>query len=508
MIPEKTLHFQEMPMYKKDRFHQFRFTDFNQPLGMKMNPENRWIKKAELIPWNDIEDRYAQLFPSRTGMPAKPLRMALGSLLIQKQYSYSDRELVEQIKENPYYQFFIGLPGYQQEGPFVPSLLVEFRKRLTDDVLDEINEMIIRFNHPDDPDHPQGSGDAADHEEQKEQVQNKGTLMIDATCAPQYIAFPQDINLLNEGRENLEAMIDTICYEYNEPKPRTYRKNARKDYLALARSKKRSRKKIRKAIKKQLQYIRRDLGYIDQYLEEGKELSPKLSDRLAVIRKVYEQQQYMYENRTHSVPDRIVSISQPYIRPIVRGKAKTPTEFGAKLDLSLDEYGMARIEKQSFDAYNESDVLITAAERYHERTGHYPARILVDKIYRNRKNLAYCKGHGIRLSGPALGRPKKDPSKDRKTEYTDAVDRIEVEREFSLAKRCYGLGLIRTKLDTTTRSSIVLSIIAMNIGRITALSFALFGEIDFSRFKIGKIISEIITRFSKTIITRRTVSFA
>lgn len=483
-----------MPMYKKDRFHQFRFTDFNQPLGMKMNPENRWIKKAELIPWNDIEDRYAQLFPSDTGMPAKPLRMALGSLLIQKQYSYSDRELVEQIIENPYYQYFIGLPGYQQEAPFVPSLLVEFRKRLTEDVLDEINEMIIRFNHPNDPNPPSGSGDPADHKEQEEQRQNKGTLMIDATCAPQYIAFPQDINLLNEGRENLEAIIDTICYEYNEPKPRTYRKNARKDYLALAKSKKRSRKKIRKAIKKQLQYIRRDLGYIDRYLEEGKELSPKMSERLAVIRKVYEQQQYMYENRTHSVPDRIVSISQPYIRPIVRGKAKTPTEFGAKLDLSLDDHGMARIEKQSFDAYNESDVLITAAERYHERTGHYPERILVDKIYRNRKNLAYCKEHGIRLSGPALGRPKKDPSKDRKTEYMDAVDRIEVEREFSLAKRCYGLGLIRTKLDTTTRSSIVLSIIAMNISRITALSFAIFWKIDFSRFTIGKILSKAITR--------------
>ena len=115
MIPEKTLHFEEMPMYKKDRFHQFRFTDFNQPLGMKMNPENRWIKKAELIPWNDIEDRYAQLFPSDTGVPAKPLRMALGSLLIQKQYSYSDRELVEQIIENPYYQYFIGLEAFQHD---------------------------------------------------------------------------------------------------------------------------------------------------------------------------------------------------------------------------------------------------------------------------------------------------------------------------------------------------------------------------------------------------------
>ena len=137
---------------------------------------------------------------------------------------------------------------------------------------------------------------------------------------------------------------------------------------------------------------------------------------------------------------------------------------------------MARIEKQSFDAYNESDVLIGAIERYEQRAGHYPERVLVDKIYRNRKNLEFCKKHGIQISGPPLGRPRKDPTIDKKREYTDAVDRIEVERRFSLAKRCYGLGLIRTKLDTTTRSSIALSIVAMNVDRLTAFSLCEFLE--------------------------------
>lgn len=458
-------------MYKKDRHHQFGLTDFNQPIGLKMNPENRWVKKAELIPWNEIEDRYADLFPSHTGMPAKPLRIALGSLLIQKQYSYSDRELVEQITENPYYQYFIGLHAYQQKAPYAPSLLVEFRKRLTDEILGEINEMIICYNHSDDSD---SYGDSPSDSDGEEPSENTGTLILDATCAPQNIGFPQDVNLLNESREDLEKLIDRVCYEYNEPKPRTYRKNARKDYLRLAKQRRRTCKVIRKAIKKQLQYIRRDLGFINAFLKEGKEISTKAAERLAVIRKVYEQQLYMYENNVHTVPDRIVSISQPYIRPIVRGKAKTPTEFGAKLDLSVDETGMARLEKQSFDAYNESDVLIGAIERYKERTGHYPERALVDKIYRNRKNLTYCKQYGIRLSGPALGRPKKDPFIDRKQEYRDAIDRIEVERDFSLAKRCYGLGLIRTKLDATTRSSIALSIIAMNVERLAAFSFAEF----------------------------------
>ena len=125
-------------------------------------------------------------------------------------------------------------------------------------------------------------------------------------------------------------------------------------------------------------------------------------------------------------------------------------------------------------------------ERYKERTGSYPKRVLADKIYRNRKNLAYCKEHRIRLSGPPLGRPKKNPNVDKKIAYTDAVDRIEVERSFSLAKRCYGLGLIRTKLETTTRSSISLSIIAMNLDRIAAIFFVIF------RYRFSKCYGRIL----------------
>ena len=150
-------------MYKFDRNHQFSFSDFNQLLGMEMSSENRWVKKAALIPWNEIEDRYASLFPSKVGMPAKPLQMALGSLLIQKEYNYSDCELVEQIKENPYYQYFIGLPGYEYKAPFAPSLLVEFRKRLNEEVLAEINEMIAEYNSPDIPsDNDSDNGNSGD----------------------------------------------------------------------------------------------------------------------------------------------------------------------------------------------------------------------------------------------------------------------------------------------------------------------------------------------------------
>ena len=152
-------------------------------------------KKPSVILWEAIEEKYAKLFPSKTGMPVKLLQMALGSLLIQKQLGFSDRELFEEITENPYLQYFIGLPGYQTEPPFVPSLLVEFRKRLSADVLAEINEMIIDFNNPNDPTPPDGGGSSSDDSAPGES-DNAGTVVLDATCVPQNIRYPQDVNLL------------------------------------------------------------------------------------------------------------------------------------------------------------------------------------------------------------------------------------------------------------------------------------------------------------------------
>ena len=172
-------------------------------------------------------------------------------------------------------------------------------------------------------------------------------------------------------------MIDFFCKTYGLAKPRTYRRIARKEYLALAKQKKR----------------------------------------------------------------------------------------GAKYDVSIDEKGHAKLEKITFDPYNESGVLQHAVENYRKRTGHYPARILVDQIYWTRENRAFCKEHGIRMSGPKLGRPDKD-HKTSRDEYQDNTDRIEVERFFSVSKRCYGAGLIMTKLEETTLASIALSVLVANkIGR-------------------------------------------
>ena len=259
---------------------QISLSDFKQPVGMNLKESNRWVKKAQTIPWPEIEKRYAALFTNRKGNVAKPLRLALGACIIQAEYGYSDEEVPLQIQENPYLQYFCGYPGYDDEKlPFDPSLMVYFRKRLTPEVLGEINEMIIRDakargSKKDDDDDDQGG--------------NSGTLIVDATCAPSNIRYPQDVSLLNEARENAEKLIDVLHDPAEGKKPRTYRKRARKDYLKHTKCRKHTATMTRKAIGKQLNYLKRDLGILDRELEQGKVLTPRQTERLSTLRAIYE----------------------------------------------------------------------------------------------------------------------------------------------------------------------------------------------------------------------------
>ena len=444
---------------------QISLSDFKQPVGMNLKENNRWVKKAQTIPWPEIEKRYAALFTNRKGNVAKPLRLALGACIIQAEYGYSDEETALQIQENPYLQYFCGYPGYDDEKlPFDASLMVYFRKRLTPEVLGEINEMIVR-DAKKRQEKKDDSNNSDDSDDRSGGSGNSGTMIVDATCAPSNIRYPQDVSLLNEARENAEKLLDVLHDPADGKKPRTYRKCARKDYLKYTRCRKHTAKVTRKAIGKQLSYLRRDLKAIDGKLSMGKVLTARQTQRLNTIRIIYEQQKYMHNNRTHSVPDRIVSVSQPFIRPIVRGKARKPVEFGAKLDISVVD-GWTRLECYSFDAYNEAGNLKEMAERFREREGHYPARILADKIYRNRDNLSYCKEHGIRLSGPALGRPKKGEVRNKVQDYKDECERVEVERRFSLAKRKCGMGLVTAKLQETAAHVLAMSVLLLNLRKI------------------------------------------
>ena len=445
-----------------------------------LNPNNRWIRMSKLIPWDLVEEKYAKNFKDTPqSRPAKPARMAIGTLIIKEKLGLSDIETVEMITENPYLQFFIGLESFSNEAPMEASVLTLFRRRITPEMLEEINDYIIdrkKKNDDDQEDPPSGTKKSDKGTDNEGKPTNKGTLILDATCAPSDIRFPTDVSLLNQGREYLEGIIDEQHAKglTNGQKPRTYRQVAHKDYMRFVRNRRPSRKLIRKTIRKQLGYIRRNLTAIETCGTES--LSLKSQQRFAVVRKLYEQQKQMYDTKTHQVDDRIVSLSQPWVRPIVRGKATAQVEFGAKIAVSVLN-GYLRIEHLSWDAYNEAKTLEDTVERYKAQTGCYPQRVLADKIYRNRDNLQYCKKWNIHMSGPKLGRPPKDKAlytQQCQDERREAGERNEVEGKFGTGKRCYGLDRVTARLQNTSETQIHMIVLTMNLWKKMKSLFAHF----------------------------------
>jgi hypothetical protein len=416
----------------------------------------------------------------------------------------SDIETVEQIRENPYLQYFIGLWEYSDKAPFEASMMVHFRKRLGMEMINRVNEHIIcsvtvenTSTQPSEdilsPENAyetsQPDSDDKDDSDEPPSSPNAGALIVDATCAPADIRYPTDLGLLNEARGVSEEIIDVLYEQVRDQgasKPRTYRRKARRQYLTVAKQRKPKAKVLRKAMGQQLGYLRRNLNHIDALLAAGASLS-LLSARqyrlLLVVSEVVRQQQLMYDNRIHRVEDRIVSLTQPHIRPIVRGKAGTRVEFGAKLAVSVQD-GWVSLDVVSWDAFNEAEHLSEQIEAFKERHGHYPASVHADQIYRTRANRAYCRERGIRLSGPPLGRPATDTgAAQRQQTLDDAKVRNQVEGKFGQAKRRFGLNRVMAKLSNTSETAIAITFLVMNLERLLwALFFVLLsGAVRFTR---------------------------
>ena len=482
-------------MYVKANKNQLKLIEeFELPFGGKLNSNNRWIKLSEVIPWEKVEEIYSKNFTNHTGSPAKKARLALGALLIKERMNLTDAETVEQIKENPYLQFFLGQTRYESEKSlFDSSMMVHFRKRFDSETLQEINEMIINDEASKER---ESTDDEDDHENDgtcSSDTKNRGKLILDATCAPADIKFPTDVNLLNEAREKCEKIIDVLYAEVPgiKKKPRTYKQRARKDFMAITKQRKARKKNIRKAIRKQLSYVKRDLKIINELLDKtGIEFLTFGQLRIFwVVQELYRQQQEMYDKKSHSIKERIVSISQPHIRPIVRGKSKASTEFGAKISLSLLN-GYSRVEKLSWSNFNEGVTLEEIVESYKEKYGFYPEVILADSLYRNRSNIKYCKDRGIRLSGPALGRKSKEKKKEEiKLLKQDAKERNAVEGKFGEAKRKYGLDRVMGKLRETSETMIMLQFMVMNLERKLRVLIFKYIELVFklNNFELKKI---------------------
>ena len=242
---------------------QLTIQGFETPFAQKLDPTNRWVRLAEQVPWDKIVGVYLKQLNNQTlGASSINPRVVLGSVMIKHLKNLSDEETILEIQENMYLQYFIGYSSFTNEPAFDPSLFVEIRKRLGSAEMGQINDEIVSLFHQNQLSKPINEGNEKDREDiDNEQVVDKqtdveghpdqentavshsGRLLVDATACPQDIAYPTDLNLLNDARMKSEELIDLLYQPGMEKsKPRTYRKQARKNYLRFAKSKQRKRK--------------------------------------------------------------------------------------------------------------------------------------------------------------------------------------------------------------------------------------------------------------------------
>jgi transposase, IS5 family len=295
---------------------------------------------------------------------------------------------------------------------------------------------------------------------------------------------------LSEAREKSEELIDVLYNAHKHAaKPRTYREIARKDYLHTAQKKVKSKKEIRNAVRKQLNYLKRNLKSIDTLLDayQAIPLNRHQYKYLLVIQTLYEQQRTMFEQRTHSIDHRIVSIHQPHVRPIVRGKINANVEFGAKIHVSL-MHGYAFLDDLSWEAFNEGTRLMACVEKYKARLRYYPKEVLVDKIYCNRSNRTALKELNITLRAKPLGRPKAVD-----VEHVRPGERNPIEGKFGQAKTAYGLNRIKARLQQTSQSWIATIVLVLNLVKLAGqVPFSQIGQVfAFSANKANEITLKI-----------------
>jgi len=435
--------------------------DFVPPFGGKLDANNRWVKMSKLMPWDLIEDIYAKTFKDENldGRPPVPARIAFGALFIKENENFPQRRTMEHISENVYMQYFLGLTEFTAKPLFESSMLSQFAARFTKEDMIKINEELYRRTHPPKDDTPESDPPDSDGG-------NKGTVILDATVAPADIRYPTDLSILNECREGTEKIIDDVWGKTERKGKKTSynRKKARKGYLKIAKQRKPRKNQVMQAVREQLECVEKNLDALDRMLANiGIEEYLKHCARLATIREIAKQQRWHYDNPGKPVPNRIVSVRQPHIRPMVRGKARGEVEFGQKLGLAIVD-GFTFIENQSWDNFAEGNTLQASAERFRERHGVYPKAIIADKAYRNRENINFCKANGIRLSGPRLGRPKaSEIEADREQAYKDSCKRNIVEGRIGTNKRRYGMDLIYARLEPTGEFEAAMNVFCMNV---------------------------------------------
>lgn len=421
---------------------------------------NRWVQMGDILPWTEYEKVYnKRLKNDSVGATNRPGRMVIAALIIKHKLNLSDEETILTIQENPYMQYMCGLTEYSDQPIFAPSLFTTIRKRIT---IQDINALTLelarkarQMKEKEDRDKEKdGDGNGKGVDNAPVEKTQPTDVKADATCADAEVRYPTDIDLVEDGSKYIDRMIDKVCGIKKIRKPAGVERNRiREIYLKVIKRKHKGSKLIKDALTRMLPLLYRDILTLLNLIgvDDGTygRFNCTQKRTIQAVIDMYHQQEEMLRLGTHTCDNRIVSIHQPHVRPIVRGKAKAKVEFGAKIGVSIVD-GFSFIDHHSWEAYNEASDLTTHIEKYKERFGVEPERFFGDKIYLNRENRKTLKNKGIQIMGRPLGRPPKNPTDEQVERERIGVSlRNEAEAQFGTAKRTYRANNIRAKLPET-----------------------------------------------------------
>jgi len=375
----------------------------------------------------------ASLFPQGSGLGRQARLSVAGGIALQVLKSYlnlSDAKLVDRLNSDWVLQYFCGIRLGPGEWIKDQDLVGRWRRYLAQHI-DYASFQALLAKH------------------WQPHMQNTQAVLMDATCYESHLRYPTDVKLLWECCEWIWGLIDQHCKRLSIRRPRRKQKQQHLAFISYQKRRRKTHKLEKKRRRSLLYLLAKGLNQWDYLIfKHGALLKQRTYERLQIVRLVYQQQQARFDDPEIKIKGRIVSLSKPYIRPIIRGKETKRTEFGAKVHCFQVD-GISFIEYLSFDAFNEGIRLkstVELAQQYFSTCRQLGA----DQIYANNANRKFCTLNGIATNFVRKGRrPKQPTAADHMRGILSKARACLMEGAFGNEKLHYGLQKVGARTAAT-----------------------------------------------------------
>lgn len=380
----------------------------------------------------------------------------LGLMFLKHYTQLSDAKLIEQLNVNWQFQMFCGLPPQVSYSIKDKDIVGRWRRFFGLGMnLSELQGRLAAV--------------------WKEDLQHKQVSMQDATVYESYVKFPTDVKLLWDCVEWVHGQISSLCGRHRLPLPRSKYKDQKIKQVSFAKKRKKPKKEDRRRRSALLYLLAKLLGQLQAVLNLGRQVvegvKPAVLERIKTIRRILQQQRYHLDQPEKAVPDRIVSLYKPYLRPIVRGKENRPVEFGAKVH-QMQVGGCNFIEHLSFGAFHEGNRLKKAVWQHRQWFGAV-RQLGADGIYATNRNRTWCREQDIATSFKPKGRQGANKEQKKAMRITLSIVRATaLEGSFGNEKNHYMLRKVKARTKETEVAWIFFGVHTANAVKISKARMA------------------------------------